>query len=86
MTYGYLRELHNGGETVEFDIRKRGQYITTCVVDVDLLLRGIRTFPCGNGDDVRLTDRQHANIIKLVQAERDKQRYCGLSTEALVLW
>lgn len=53
--YKYLRGSQDSREAVEFDITRRGQYITTCVVDVDLLLCGIKAFPCGNGDDVKLT-------------------------------
>lgn len=58
MKYKYLRGSKDSREVFEFDISKRGQYITTCVVDVDLLLCGIKTFPCGNGDDFKLTGQQ----------------------------
>ena len=33
--YKYLRGSQDSREAVEFDITRRGQYITTCVVDVD---------------------------------------------------
>ena len=43
--YKYLRGTCDSRESVEFDISKHSQYITTCVVDADLLLCGIKTFP-----------------------------------------
>ena len=43
--YTYHRGSQNSREAVEFDITRRGQYITTCVVDVDLLICGIKAFP-----------------------------------------
>ena len=70
--YRYIRGSRDNREAVEFDISKRGQYITTCVVNVDLLLCGIKTFPCGNGDDVKLAGQQQLAILELVQAEREK--------------
>ena len=70
--YKYIRGSRDSREAVEFDICKRAQYITTCVVNVELLLGGIEVFPCGNGDDVRLTPKQQVEILELVQAERRK--------------
>ena len=35
--YKYLRGSRDSREIVEFDISKRGQYITTCVVDLSLI-------------------------------------------------
>lgn len=72
--YKYLRGSQDSREAVEFDITRRGQYITTCVVDIDLLLCGIKAFPCGNGDDEKLTAEQQLKILELVQAERKKIR------------
>lgn len=70
--YKYLRGSRDSREAVEYDITRRGQYITTCVVDVDLLICGIKAFPCGNGDDEKLTPEQRVEILELVQAERKK--------------
>lgn len=70
--YTYTRGSRNGREAVAWDIQRRGQYITTCVVDVDLLLSGIRAFPCGNGDDVKLTPEQRLAILETVQEERKR--------------
>ena len=70
--YTYHRGSQNSREAVEFDITRRGQYITTCVVDVDLLICGIKAFPCGNGDDVKLTPEQQLAILETVQQERKR--------------
>lgn len=70
--YKYLRGSQDSREAVEFDITRRGHYITTCVVDVDLLISGLKAFPCGNGDDVKLTAQQRLAILELVQAERKR--------------
>lgn len=43
--YKYLCGLANSREAVEFSITRGGQYITTCVVIVDLLISGIKAFP-----------------------------------------
>lgn len=73
--YKYLRGSRDSREVVEYEISRRGHYITTCVVNVDLLLCGIKVFPCGNGDDVRLAPEQQVEILELVQAERRKIRF-----------
>lgn len=83
--YRYLRGSRDSRETVEADICQRGQYITTCVVDVALLLYGITTFPCGSGDDVRLTARQQLDILELVQAER-KKITSGVDIKTMESW
>lgn len=68
--YKYLRGSRASREAVEFDITFRGRYITTCVVDVYLLLCGIKAFPCGDGDDVTLAPWRQLEILEFVQAER----------------
>lgn len=83
--YKYLRGSRDSREAVEFDISRRGQYITTCVVDVSLLLCGILSFPCGNGDDVTLTGQQQFDILELVQAER-KKITSGIEVKTMESW
>lgn len=70
--YKYIRGSAHSYEAVEFDIIKRGRYVTTCVVTVWPLLNGVLTFPCGNGDDVRLSAQQRVDILRLVREERAK--------------
>ena len=83
--YKYLRGSRDSREVVEFDISKRGQYITTCVADVSLLLCGILSFPCGNGDDVTLNGQQQLDILELVQAEREKIT-SGIEVKTMESW
>lgn len=83
--YNYLRGSCDSREIVEFDISKRGQRITTCVVDVALLLCGILSFPCGNGDDVTLTGQQQLDILELVRAERERIT-SGIEVKTMESW
>lgn len=83
--YRYLRGSSDSRETVEYDIIRCGQYITTCVVDVDLLICGIKNFPCGNGDDVKLTARQQLDILEIVQDER-RRITRGISAKTMDSW
>lgn len=75
--YKYIRGSRDGREAVEWEIEHGGRYITTCVVDVGLLLCGIKSFPCGNGDDMKLTPEQQLAILETVQEERRRilERY-----------
>lgn len=70
--YHYLCGSRDSRETVTFDITRQGRYITTCVVDVDLLIGGMKAFPCGNGDDEKLSPQQQLDILELVWEERGK--------------
>lgn len=70
--YSYYRGSRDSRETVEVKITRGSQYITTCVVNVDLLLCGATVFPCGNGDDEQLTPEQRLAILELVREERKK--------------
>lgn len=68
--YRYHRGSQNSREIVEFDLHRRGKYITTVVVDVDMLICGIKAFPCGNGDDFKLTRELRMEVLEYVQQER----------------
>lgn len=59
-------------EIIEYTVKKRGQYITTCVINARLLMAGIKTFPCGNGDDLKLTPEQRIEVLEFLQVERKK--------------
>lgn len=56
--------------TVDFEVKIPGSLypITTCVVDGDLFMQGQRIFPCGSGDDHRLTDTQAKTVRNLLMA------------------
>ena len=83
--YRYLRGSCDSRESVEYDISRRGQYITTCAVDVDRFLCGIRTFPCGNGDDIKLTVWQQIDILELVLDARTKIT-SGIEIKTMESW
>lgn len=69
----YYKGSKNSRECVEADeLRSDGMYITTCVVDVELLICGISTFSCGNGDDLKLSPEKRLEILELVKKERKK--------------
>ena len=58
---------------VEFEVKIPGDPypVTTCVVDSTRLLQGVRTFPCGSGDDYTLTEIE-ASALKSVFASKLK--------------
>lgn len=71
--FRYYRGGRDCFEAVELDeVRSDGMYITTCAVNVDLLMCGIEAFPCGNGDDLKLDPEQQLKILEFVQTERRK--------------
>lgn len=73
MKYTYYKGTENSREVVEFETTAEPLYrATMCVVDIDLLLCGVASFPCGSGDDVKLTLEQQRDILLLVQEERGK--------------
>ena len=71
----YTRGCRNNAESIEFDIFCDGIYETTCVINVRLLLSGIRSFPCGNGDDFKLSDFKMKEIFEFLKANRDAIKY-----------
>ena len=73
MNYRYYRGSENSAEAVEFDITNfKGDVVTTCSVNVDFLMCGINTFPCGDGTDEKLTPEIRYEILKFVEQEREK--------------
>lgn len=71
--FRYYRGGKDCYEAVELDeVRSDGMYITTCVVNMNLLTCGVSVFPCGNGDDRKLDPDEQLKILEFVQAERKK--------------
>lgn len=69
----YFRGSRETFEAVDFDILFNGErYITTCAVNVNLLLCGVWVHPCGNGDDIKLDTEDRLKVLEFVQAERKK--------------
>lgn len=70
--YRYAQGGQRAQEAVDFDIVRGGKYVTTCVVNVQLLLAGILVFPCGNGDDYKITAGDRLEILRFVQRNRER--------------
>lgn len=83
----YFKGTRDSRESVEFNIyyARSGNFLTTCVVNVDLLMCGIGTHPCGNGDDHRLPPEQALNVLLTVQEERRKLTE-GIEVKSLKSW
>ncbi|MCC8014665.1 MAG: hypothetical protein LIO87_05670 [Eubacterium sp.] len=72
INFRYYKGTGTSYETIELDLHIGGKYITTVSVDVILLTGGIRTFPCGNGDDYRFNDEMYIELLKFLKEERKK--------------
>lgn len=70
--YRYYKGSKGSAETIEFDVKKGGRYITTCVMNARLLEAGIKVFPCGNGDNIKLDMERRLEVLEYLQAEREK--------------
>lgn len=79
----YYRASLESAETIEIPLTGRhGEYITTCVIYASLLTAGVKAFPCGNGDDVKLTASQHLSVLEYLKGQREALRGTGLKTLA----
>lgn len=66
----YYRASPDNTETIEIPATGwRGEYITTCVIYASLLTAGVKAFPCGNGDDVKLTASQHLSVLEYLKEQ-----------------
>lgn len=69
----YFRGNRDGYEAVEAYITRRdGTYIAACIINVDLLLCGITSFRCSNGEEYSLTPEQQLKVLEFVRMERKK--------------
>lgn len=72
-------------ERIELKLAKYdGTIKTTCVIDTDLLLCGIRAFPCGNGDDYTLTTATIISALEFLNEARS--RYTAEPIKTLDSW
>lgn len=79
----YYRASPDNTETIEIPATGwRGEYITTCVIYASLLTAGVKAFPCGNGDDVKLTASQHLSVLEYLKEQREALRGAGPKTLA----
>ena len=67
MNCRYLKGSEHSPESVEFDTEN-----TTCVVNVNLLLCGIKKYPCGDGSDKNLSTKECYDILNFVEQERGR--------------
>lgn len=76
----YYSQTSNRPETVEYTMcDDNGEYITTCVINVSLLEAGIRTFPCGNGDDFEFADNLlYLKLLNYINLKRKNLVYLTL--------
>lgn len=69
----YFRGNRDSYEAVEAYITRRdGTYIAACIINVDLLLCGITSFRCSNGEEYSLTPEQQLKVLEFVRMERKK--------------
>ena len=69
----YFRGNGDRYDVVEARITRRdGTYIVGCFINVDLLLCGITSFRCSNGEDYPLTPEQQLKVLEFVRREREK--------------
>ncbi len=62
-------------ETVEMELRDAsGRYVTTAVMQAQLLLSDVRVFPCGDGDDVKLDPLQYIAVLDFLEKSRERLR------------
>lgn len=67
----YYKGTKGESENISIDIMTgRGGYITTCAINVQLLTAGVRTFPCGNGDDFKLSPEIYLETLEFLQEQR----------------
>lgn len=83
--YSYYPPSASGAESVEFEVKSAMYGATTCVVDINTLLLGRGIFPCGSGEDHRLTGSQRLAILKLVKVKRDAVKHSSV-TKTLKGW
>lgn len=68
----YYKGSRTTYEAVEGEIHKHGQYYTTCVIGVYSLTSGIKSFPCGIGDDYELKGEELVQVLEFIQ-KRERQ-------------
>ncbi len=78
--YKYYRGSGLSRESVSFEAPDRFYGKTDVVIDVGLLIDGIKSFPCGSGDDWTLTLKQRLDILKAVRDGRKPYTEAALKT------
>lgn len=74
MNYRYLKGSEDTAESVEFDVAVSG---STCIVNVQRLLYGIRSHTLADGERFDLSDQITLEVLEVVKKERDAIKYSG---------
>lgn len=69
--YTYQRASKDTREIVTAKVRQGVNVLTICAIDVDLLICGIRQFPCENGKEYYLDDKEYLEVLTFVQGHRN---------------
>lgn len=62
-----MKNLAIYNDTAEFTVKSELYGVTTCVVDIKAFKEGRRVFPCGDGDDHRLTEKEQRELLEAIQ-------------------
>lgn len=83
--FRYYKGDKGSGETIEVQLHKGGRYITTVVVNVQLLMAGHKTFPCSNGDDFKFDPPLYYDLPMFLKREREKLK-SGYEVKTRAAW
>lgn len=69
--YTYQRATRERRENITAKVFQDVNVVTICAIDVDLLICGIRQFPCEDGKEYHLDDTEYLEILTFVQGRRN---------------
>lgn len=85
--YRYIKGTENSQESVEFDLPQgNSDPAKICAVNVDGLICGVDSYPCGNGEEIKLTKQEQYDILTFAKAERIKIKTASAYPKNLVSW
>lgn len=68
---GFYTYQRASKDTREIVTAKVSNVLAICAIDVDLLICGIRQFPCENGKEYYLDDKEYLEALTFVQGRRN---------------
>lgn len=83
--FRYYKGDKDNYEMIELQLHKGGRYITTVVVNVQLLMAGHKTFPCGNGDDFNFDTPLYYDLLMFLKEQREKLK-SGYEVKTKAAW
>jgi len=66
---GIYKDENRQLETIEMDVKSEMWRRTTAVIDIKTFRTGRRVFPCGSGEDYRLTNDDVRRINEIIESE-----------------